>query len=254
MAALSAAIPSPPSPPAESAFNGVVQQGDLLEVMLSVSSSIDGVFFEPAVVWEVDDRGFHVYYLTRCHPQHRQEDAREADQLLHVVENYLHYVPWESVNLHVPLSQFDGSPPQQKKLAFKTLGWRDLGDGGYYRISEESLVQTHPSLMHRQLHIGCLDSDSDTDTELDDDDDAECEELDEDGNLADLVAPEGEVELFTEASGSGHADMMNRAQREFEAWVPANEAEQRTKDLYDSIDTRIRRQEAARAWERGRSM
>jgi len=252
MAALSVAIPSPPSPPAKSAFNGVVQQGDLLEVMLSREST---AHFEPAVVWEVADNGFHVYYLTRCHPQHQQEDAREADQLLHVLENHLNYVPWESINFHVPLAQFDGARPRQKKLAFKTLGWRDLGDGGYYRISEESLVQTHPSLMHRQLHIGCLDSESDTDTELDDDDDdAECEELDEDGNLADLVAPEGEVELFTQASGNSHADMMNRAQEEFDEWVPANEAEQRTKDMIDSIDTRVRRQEAARAWEQGRSM
>lgn len=247
MAALSVAVPSPPR---ESAFNGVVQQGDLLEVMLSGPAASH---FEPAVVWEVADKGFHVYYLTRCHPQHQQEDAREADQLLHVVENHLNYAPWESVNLHVPLSQFEGSPPQQKKLAFKALGWRDLGNGGYYRISEESLVQTHPSLMHRELHIGCLDSDSDSDTELDDDD-TEYEELDEDGNLVDLVAPESEIELFTQASGSGHADMMNRAQEEFEAWVPANEAEQRTKDMIDSIDTRVRRQEAARAWEQGRSL
>lgn len=251
MAALSAAIPSPPD---KSAFNGVVQQGDLLELMLSGFSSSGDVRFEPAVVWEVADSGFHVRYLTRCHPQHRQEDAREADQLLHVVENHLNYASWESVNLHVPLSQFDGSPPQQKKLAFKTLGWRDLGDGGYYKISEESLIQTHPSLMHRELHIGCLDSDSDMDTELDEDDDAECEELDEDGNLADLVAPESEIELFARASGTTHADMMNRAQEEFEAWVPANEAEQRTKDMIDSIDTRVCRQEAAKAWERGRSI
>lgn len=248
MAALSVDVPSPPG---ESAFNGLVQQGDLLEIMLSGDSAVR---FETAVVWEVADKGFHVYYLTRCHPQHQQEDARDADQLLHVLENHLNYVPWESVNLHVPLGQFNGNPPQQKKLAFKTLGWRDLGDGGYYRMSEESLVQTHPSLMHRQLHIGCLDSDSDPDTELDSGDDTDYEEIDKDGNLVDLVAPEGEVELFTQASGTDHADMMNRAQGEFEAWVPANEAEQRTKDMLDSIDTRVRRAEAARAWGQGRSM
>lgn len=248
MAALAVAVPSPPQ---ESAFNGIVQHGDVLEIMLAGMTPT----FAPAVVWDIADNGFHVYYLTRCHPTHVQEDARSDDQLLHVMENNLNYVPWQSVNLHVPLCQFEGSPAQQKKQAFKELGWRDLGDGGYYRISEEQLVQTHPSLMHRQLHIGCLDSDSDPDTEVDEDeDDVECETLDDDGNLADLVAPEGQVELFCQASGTAHADMMNRAQEEFEAWVPANEAEQRTKDMIDSIDARVRRHEAARAWGQGRSL
>ena len=119
-------------------------------------------------------------------------------------------------------------------------------------MTEEALVQTHPSLMHRELQLGCIDSESDTDTELDDEEEDEEEQIDENGNLVDLVAPERDVELFTRASGTGHAETMNRAQEEFEAWVPANESEQRTKDMIDSIDGRIRRAEQARAWSQGR--
>ena len=244
----------PPSPPIESAFRGVVQQGDLVEVMVRTDSEINEVHFAPAAIWEVADGGFHVYYLTRCHPDHVQEDARSTDQLLHVFEETLNYAPWQSVNLHVPLSQFEGTDAHKRKAAFKMLGYRDLGNGGFYKITEEALVQTHPSLMHRELQLGCIDSESDTDTELDDDDDEEEEEIDEDGNLVDLVAPESEVGLFTQASGTGYAETMNRAQEDFDAWVPANESEQRTKDMIDSIDTRVRRAEAARAWNRGRSL
>ena len=46
---------------------------------------------------------------------------------------------------------------------------------------------------------------------------------------------------------------MNNAQTEFDAWVPANESERRTKEMLDSLDGRVRREEAARAWARGRS-
>ena len=98
----------------------------------------------------------------------------------------------------------------------------------------------------------CYPFESDTDTELDDEEEDEEEQIDENGNLVDLVAPERDVELFTRASGTEHAETMNRAQEEFEAWVPANESEQRTKDMIDSIDGRIRRAEQARAWSQGR--
>jgi len=251
MAGVSAPTPSPPQ---ESAFRGVVQQGDLVEVMLHTDSGKNEVHFAAAAVWEVSDGGFHVYYLTRCHPDHVQEDGRSTDQLLHVFENTLNYAPWQSINLHVPLSQFEGTDAYKRKAAFKKLGYRDLGNGGFYKITEEALVQTHPSLMHRELQLGCLDSDSDQDTELDDENDDEEEEIDEDGNLVDLVAPENEVELFTRANCTGYAETMNRAQQDFDEWVPANESEQRTKDMIDSIDTRIRRAEAARAWNQGRSL
>ena len=259
MAAMASVCVPVPSPPQESAFRGggVVQQGDLVEVMIntgSAGSKTNEVYFSPATVWEVSDGGFHLYYLTRCHPEHVQEDARNIDQLLHVFEQTLNYAPWESINLHVPLSQFEGSDAQKRKAAFKKLGFRDLGNGGLYKITEEALAQTHPSLMHRELQLGCIDSESDADTELGDEEDGEEEEFDEEGNLADLVVPESDVELFTRASGTSHAEMINRAQGEFEAWVPANEAEQRTKDMIDSIDARVSRAEATRAWAQGRSM
>lgn len=235
-----------PQPPIESAFRGVVQRGDLVEVMVQrANTSVEDVCFLPAKVWDVVDGGFHVNYLART----------DEDQLLHVFESSTEYAPWESINLHIPLSQYDGTPAERQKLAFKRLGYRDLGNQCFYKISDEALVQSHPNLMHRQLEIGVLDSDSDADTEIDEDSsDCEVEQLDEEGNLMDLVVPDAEVDLFTEAVGTAHADMMNRAQDEFDSWVPANASEQRTKDMIEAMDTRIRREESARAWARGRSL
>ena len=235
-----------PQPPIESAFRGIVQRGDLVEVMVQrVNASTEDVNFYPAKVWSVIDGGFYVNYLART----------DEDQLLHVFESSVQYAPWESINLHVPLSQYEGTPAEQQKLAFKCLGYRDLGNNRFYKMSEEALVQSHPTLMHRQLEIGCLDSESDTDTEIDEaDSDCEVEQLDEEGNLMDLIVPDAEVDLFTEAVGTAHADMMNRAQEEFNQWVPANSSEQRTKDMIDAMDIRIRREEAARSWARGRSL
>ena len=243
-----------PSPPQESPFCGFVQQGDLLEVMVQTTEDAKSVVFVPAAVWECTDSGFHVYYLTRCHPNHSQEDARSTDQLLHVFENHLNFVPWQSVNLHVPLSNYTGSVSKQQKRAFKKLGIRDLGNGTFYKISEETLVHSTPSLMHRETDLGVSDSDSDEDSIMDSDEEGESEMLNENGDLVDLVAPESEVELFTRAEGTALSDAVNQAQDQFDAWVPSNESEQRTKDFIDSIDTRVRRAEAARAWAAGRVM
>lgn len=243
-----------PSPPPESPFCGFVQQGDLLEVMLQTTEDPKRVDFVPAAVWECTDSGFHVYYLTRCHPNHSQEDARSTDQLLHVFENHLNFVPWQSVNLHIPLSNYDGSVSKRQKRAFKDMGIRDLGNGTFYKISEETLVHSTPSLMHRETELGVSDSDSDDDSTMDSDEEGESETLNENGDLIDLVVSDSEVELFTRAQGTTLSNAMNQAQDDFDAWVPANESEQRAKDFIDSIDTRVRRAEAARAWAAGRVM
>lgn len=240
-----------PSPPGESAFNGLVVQNDVLEVMVNLGDRVD---FLPAVVWSVLDDGFEVYYLTRCHPMHSQPDAREQDQLLHVFEDHLNRIPWQSVNLHVPLSQFEGDEPQRRKQAFRRLGYRDLGNNKFYKISEEQLLESVPSLRGRTVEIGVMDTDSENDTEMSEDEEGEEELLDSHGNLADLVANESAVELFTEATGTAFSQEMNRAQEAFSAWQPANEREAQTKDLIDSIETRIRREEANRAWAQGRSL
>lgn len=239
------------SPPGESAFNGLVKRGDIFEVMVNINST---VVFLPAVVWSVLDSGFEVYYLTRCHPTHIQEDARDGDQLLHVFEDHLNTIPWESVNLHIPLSQYDGNEAEQRKKAFQCLGYRDLGNNKFYKISEEALLETVPSLRGRTVEIGLLQTDSEPDSEMDDNEEGECEILDGRGNLADLVASDDFVELFTEASGTAFSDEMNRAQHAFNAWQPQNEQEQRTKDFIDNMELRIRRDEANRAWSRGRSL
>ena len=95
-----------PQPPIESAFRGVVQRGDLVEVMVQrVSASAEDVSFLPAKVWDVIDGGFYVNYLERT----------KEDQLLHVFESSTQYAPWESINLHVPLSQYHGTPAEQQK-------------------------------------------------------------------------------------------------------------------------------------------
>ena len=63
-------------------------------------------------------------------------------------------------------------------------------------------METVPALRRREAEIGELDSDSDEDSLMDTDEEGESEVLDADGNLADLVAPDDEVELFTR--GRGH--------------------------------------------------
>lgn len=255
MVSLAAFLPSsPPSPPLETPFKGVVQQDDLFEVL--VEDDFGNMSFCPAVVWSVLDDGFEVYYLTRCHPMHAQPSARSQDQMLHVLEDHFCRIPWQSVNAHVPLSQFDGTALEKRKRAFKKLGFRDLGtSNGFYKILEESLLETVPALRGRQVELGDLDSDSDSndDTEMESDEDGDAEVLDADGNLADLVAPESEVELFSPATGTAFAEDMNRAQQQFDAWVPTNPSQQRTKDLIQSMDVRISRQEANRAWAMGRA-
>lgn len=245
---------SVPSPPRQSPFHGFVQQGDLLEIMLQPTEDPNNVTFVPCAVWDCTDTGFDVYYLVRCHPQHPQADARLQDQLLHVFESNLNHVPWQSVNLHIPLGKFSGTQAQMQKKAFKTLGIRDLGNGRFYKICEEQLLQNTPSLMRRETEIGILDSESDDDSIMDSDEEGESEQLDENGFLRDLVVPDSEIELFTRAEGTEHSDTMNQAAQQFDAWIPANEAEQRAKDLIDSIDVRVSRAEAARAWGAGRGM
>lgn len=251
MASLAAFLP--PSPPAESPFCGVVQRGDLFEVL--VIDSHEETSFCPAAVWSVLDDGFDVYYLTRCHPHHAQVSAKCADQLLHVFEDHVERIPWQSVNAHVPLSHFEGDAHEKRKRAFKQLGIRDLGASNrFYKISEEALLDTVPALRGRQVEVGDMDSDSDNDTEMDSDDEGEAEQLDDDGNLMDLVVPDSKVELFSRAEGTAFAADMHRAQDEFDRWVPATEAQQKTKDLIDSMEVRLRREEASRAWARGRAM
>ena len=242
----------PPSPPGQSAFRGVVAQDDVLEVMIQTGSGT--VQFVPAVVWGTTDDGFQVYYLTRCHPNHSQPDARNMDQLLHVLEDRYNTISWQSVNLHVPLAQFDGDLARRRKRAFHQLGYRDLGNGKFYKISEESLLETVPSLRGRTVEIGELHTDSENDTEMESDEEGEEESLDADGNLVDLIAPENQVGLFTEAAGTSFSSDMNAAQQAYEQWQPANESEQRAKDLLDSMEVRIRREEANRAWGRGAAL
>lgn len=243
----------PPSPPVESAFKGVVQQGDLFEVLVQEDGA--SASFQPAVVWSVLEDGFEVYYLTRCHPHHAQESARCADQLVHVFEEHLNRIPWQSVNAHVPLSQFQGDSRERRKRAFKQLGYRDLGSSDrFYKMSEEALLDTVPALRSRQVEVGDVDSESDDDTEMDSDEEGEAERLDERGNLVDLVVPDDQVELFTRAEGTMFAADMHRAQEQFDRWVPATEAQQRTKDVIHSMEVRISREEANRAWACGRAM
>lgn len=250
MASLAAFLP--PSPPSESAFEGIVQQGDLFEVL--VQDGAESVRFIPAVVWSVLEDGFEVYYLTRCHPDHPQATAQCADQLLHVFEDHIERIPWQSVNAHVPLAQFEGDVQVKRKRAFKQLGFRDLGSNNrFYKLSEEALLDTVPALRGRQVDVGDIDSDSDNDTEMDTDEEGEEEEIDEHGNLVDLVAPDSQVELFTRAEGAAAAEM-HRAEHKFDQWVPTTETQQKTKDLIDSMEIRLRREEANRAWARGRAM
>jgi hypothetical protein len=241
-----------PSPPRESPFRGVVVQDDVLEVMVQTSTGT--IQFIPAIVWGVTDDGFQVYYLTRCHPNHVQSDARDMDQLLHVFENQYNTISWQSVNLHIPLAQFDGGPIRRRKKAFKKLGYRDLGNGRLYKISEEALLETVPSLRARTVEVGELHTDSENDTAMDTDEEGEEEQLDSHGNLADLIAPEDQVELFTEASGTPLSDDINTAQQAYAQWQPANESEQRAKDLIDSMEVRICREESNRAWARGAAL
>ena len=244
----------PPSPPSESAFKGIVQQGDLFEVL--VQDGAGSASFCSAVVWSVLENGFEVYYLTRCHPNHAQESAQCADQLLHVFEDHIERIPWQSVNAHVPLAHFEGEAQEKRKRAFKQLGFRDLGSSDkFYKISEEAVLDTVPALRGRQVEVGDIDSDSDNDTEMDTDEEGEEETLDELGNLVDLVAPDSQVELFTRAEGTtAFAADMHRAQDDFDCWVPATEAQQKTKDLVDSMEIRLRRDEANRAWARGMAL
>ena len=247
---------APPSPPIESPFQGIVQQDDLFEVLVEDDSG-SNMQFCPAQVFACTDTGFQVYFLTRCHPNHPQTDARHQDQLLHVFANRWTSIPWQSVNAHVPLSQFSGSRQAQRKRAFRELGYRDLGGDRFYKMSEEQLTHTVPALQRRQLEIGDLDSDdSESDDDDDDDDAVEYESLDEDGNLKDLVVPDDQVALFTrvEDGVSAFADEMHRAQSQFDAWQPATPAEQRTKDWIDGMETRLRREEANRAWGRGAAL
>lgn len=244
---------TPPSPPNTSAFNGCVVAEDILEIM--VQDDAGAISFVPAIVWSVCDDGFEVFYVTRCHPNHADPSTR-GSQLEWGLEDRFHRVPWQAVNAHVPLAQFDGDKQQQRKRAFKTLGFRDLGScDRFYKITEEALLETVPTLRLRQVEVGELDSDTDADSLMDSDEEGEAEELDADGNLADLIVPDDEVELFQRAlpGTSTFVDDMHTAQTAFTAWQPSNESEQRTKDLLDSLDTRICREEANRAWERGRA-
>ena len=250
MASMAAFLP--PSPPMESAFEGVVQRGDLFEVL--VQDDNGATSFCPAAVWSVLEEGFEVCYLTRCHPHHVEETARCSDQLVHVFEDHVQRIPWQSVNAHVPLAQFEGDVQEKRKRAFKQLGFRDLGGSNrFYKLSEEALLDTVPALRGRQVEVGDIDSDSDNDTEMDTDEEGEEEEIDAQGNLVDLVLPDSEIELFTRAEGAAAAEM-HRAEDEFDQWVPTTETQQKTKDLIDSMEIRLRREEANRAWARGRAM
>ena len=244
----------PPSPPAETAFRGIVCRGDILEVLVEEDST-GNMSFNPAVVWSVLDDGFEVYYLVRSHPNNPQVTARGSDQLVFVFEDHVERIPWQSVNAHYPLSNETGDAQQKRKTAFKKIGFRDLGTTDrFYKISEEALLETVPALRGREVEVGDVDSESDNDTEMDSDDEGDEEVLDADGNLADLIAPDSEIELFTRAEGTAFADDTNRAQEQFGAWAPANDAQHRAKDMIDSLETRIRREEANRAWARGVAM
>ena len=211
---------TPPSPPQTSAFQGCVCVDDIFEVMVQDDSGT--ISFLPAVVWSVCDDGFEVFYLTRCHPQHADPSTR-GPQIEWALENQYHRIPWQAVNAHVPLAHFEGDKYQQRKRAMRTLGFRDLGTcDRFYKIAEEQLLETVPTLRARQVH----------------------------------VVPDAQVELFRRAppGTSAFVDDMHSAQTAFTAWRPSNESEQRTKDLLESLDTRICRQEANRAWERGRAL
>jgi len=123
----------------------------------------------------------------------------------------------------------------------------------FYKVSEEALLDTVAALRSRQVEVGDIDSDSDNDTEMDSDEEGEEEELDEHGNLIDLVLPDSQIELFTRAEGAAAAEM-HRAEEDFDQWIPTTETQQKTKDLINSMEIRLRREEANRAWARGRAM
>ena len=224
------------SPPSHSAFNGCVVAEDLVEVMCKDDTG--AVSFDIAIIWGILDSGFEVYFLQRS----------EEDQLKWVFQDHFVTIPWEAVNYHWPLSNYEGNAQEKRKRAFKDCGFRDVGDG-FYKISEENLV--HRSLPTRETDIGMYDSDSD-DTALDSDEEcneSDLEVLDNDGNLADLIAPEGEVECFTEADTSFGASV-NREQEIFDAAEPKNSVQAVMKDTVERIERRARQAEADKRWSR----
>lgn len=239
MASLASAPAFPP--PHESAFNGVVMRNDVLEVM--VADDAGNVTFEPCCVWNVLDAGFDVIFLYRS----------KKDQLVWEYSSEVQSVPWESVNLHLTLSNFEGnSTEERQKRAFRQLGFRLLGEGRFYKITEENTVSE--ALPLREAHIGNMDT-SDEESGLDSDEDCDCEleSLDGDGNLKDLVTPDEDCELWTAADGA-FAVETHRAVAAFDAHVPTTERQLRVRDAIDRLETKIRREEQERAWSRRRDM
>lgn len=227
---------STPSPPSASAFQGCVSSEDVVEVMCEDNEG--NVTFEIAVVWGVLDNGFEVYFLTRS----------SEDQLKWVLQDSFTNISWQSVNYHWPLSKYEGSTEEKRKRAFKDCGFRDVGDG-FYKVSEENIV--HRALPSRETDIGMYDSDSE-DTALDSDeeyDDADLEVLDENGDLADFIAPENEVECFTEAKTSFGVSV-NHDQIVFDSTEPKNAVQCAMKETVQRIELRARRAEADKRWSR----
>ena len=227
---------STPSPPSQSAFQGCVVAEDLVEVMCEDETG--NVTFEIATVWGVLDDRFEVYFLQRS----------QEDQLKWVFQNTFVSIPWEAVNYHWPLSNYKGTAQEKRKRAFKECGFRDVGDG-FYKIAEENTV--HRVLPSRQTDIGVYDSDSD-DTTLDTDEecaDSDLEKLDENGNLADFIAPEDEVECFTEAD-TAFGVSVNHDQIVFDNAEPKNAVQCAMKETVQRIEMRARRAEADKRWSR----
>ena len=227
---------SAPSPPSTSAFQGCVVPEDVVEVMCKDDGG--NITFEIAIVWGILDNGFEVYYLTR---------SRE-DQLKWVLQDHFTTIPWQAINYHWPLSNYEGTAEEKRKRAFRDCGFRDVGDG-FYRVSEENVV--HRALPSRETDIGMYDSDSE-DTTLDSDeecDDIDLEVLDENGNLADFIAPEHEVECFTEAE-TAFGVSMNHDQIVFDNAEPKNAVQCAMKETIQRIEFRARRAEANKRWSR----
>ena len=196
--------------------------------------------FEPCCVRSVLDNGFEVTFLKRS-PQ---------DQLVWEYSTALQCIPWESVNLHLSLSGFKGnSTEERQKRAFRRLGFRFLGNGKFYKITEEDTVAR--ALPQREALIGNMDT-SDEESGLDSDEDCEdcdLESLDEAGNLKDLVVPDEDCELWT-AADSAFAEDTHRAAAAFDAHMPTDERQLRVRDAVGRLETRVRQEENERAWSR----
>lgn len=227
-----------PSPPRTSAFSGVVAANDVFEVMLA--DDVGNVTFEPCVVWNVMDTGFEVFFLHRS----------QTDQLVWEYGE-VQFIEWQSVNLHLSLSEYEGTTEERQKRAFRRLGFRFLGDGKFYKISEENAVAQ--ALPQREALVGLIDT-SDEDTEVDSDEeleDCELESLDSDGNLKDLVSKDEDCELWTPAEGA-FAEETHQAAARFDAHAPTNDRQLRVKDAFGNLEGRIKRAERERAWQQGR--